>query len=33
MSSYLAPVEKPKGIFIRLGYWYSRKEFGRCSRR
>lgn len=29
MSSYLAPVEKPKGIFIRLGYWYSRKEFGK----
>lgn len=29
MSTYLAPVEKPKGLMIRMGYWYTRRQFGR----
>jgi alkylhydroperoxidase family enzyme len=28
VSSYLAPVEKPSGFMLRMGYWYTRRRFG-----
>jgi len=28
-SSYLAPIEKPKGLMLRLLYWYARRQFGK----
>lgn len=27
-SSFLRPIEKPKGLFLKMGYAYSRREFG-----
>ena len=27
-TPYLKPVEKPKGLMLRMGYWWSKKEFG-----
>lgn len=29
MSTYLAPIEKPKGLVLRLGYRYTRRQFGK----
>ncbi len=29
MSSYLSPVEKPKGLLLKLGYWFTRRQFGK----
>lgn len=29
MSSYLAPVDKPKGLMVKMGYWYTRRQFGK----
>ena len=26
---YLAPVEKPKGLMLRLLYWFMRRQFGK----
>ncbi len=30
-SSYLAPVEKPKGLMLKLAYWFTRRQFGKVS--
>jgi alkylhydroperoxidase family enzyme len=27
-TPYLKPIEKPKGLMLRMGYWWSKKEFG-----
>src|SRR5436190_240858 len=27
-QSFLRPIEKPKGLFLKMGYAYSRREFG-----
>ncbi len=29
MSSYLAPIEQPKGLILKMGYRYTRKQFGK----
>ena len=29
MSTYLTPVEKPKGLMLKMGYWYTRRRFGK----
>lgn len=29
MATYLPPVEKPSALFIKLGYFFSRRKFGR----
>lgn len=29
MSAYLDPVDKPKGLMLRMGYWYTRRQFGK----
>jgi len=29
MASYLAPVERPKGLFIKLAYYFTRRQFGK----
>lgn len=29
MSTYLPPVDKPKGLMLRMGYWYTRRKFGK----
>jgi alkylhydroperoxidase family enzyme len=26
-TPYLRPIEKPKGLMLRMGYWWSKKEF------
>jgi alkylhydroperoxidase family enzyme len=31
MSSYLAPIDKPKGLILKIGYWYTRRQFGKVS--
>jgi alkylhydroperoxidase family enzyme len=31
-SSFLAPVEKPKGLILRIMYWYSRRQWGKVPR-
>jgi alkylhydroperoxidase family enzyme len=28
-TPYLAPIENPKGPMLRMGYWWSKKEFGK----
>lgn len=28
-SSYLAPIEKPKGLMLKLLYWFARRQFGK----
>jgi alkylhydroperoxidase family enzyme len=28
-SPYLKPIEKPKGLMLKMGYWWSKKEFGK----
>ena len=28
MATYLAPVAKPKGLMLKLGYAYTRRQFG-----
>jgi alkylhydroperoxidase family enzyme len=28
-TPYLRPIEKPKGLMLRMGYWWSKKEFGK----
>jgi alkylhydroperoxidase family enzyme len=28
-ESFLRPIEKPKGLFLKMGYAYSRREFGK----
>lgn len=28
-SPYLAPVDKPTGLMMRIAYWYSRRQFGK----
>jgi alkylhydroperoxidase family enzyme len=28
MAAYLQPVAKPKGLTLKMGYWYTRKRFG-----
>ena len=30
--SFLAPVEKPKGLILRIMYWYSRRQWGMVPR-
>jgi alkylhydroperoxidase family enzyme len=32
MSTYLPPVEKPRGLFLRLGYYYTRRQFGKVAK-
>jgi alkylhydroperoxidase family enzyme len=29
MSTYLAPIDKPKGLMLKLGYRYTRRQFGK----
>ena len=29
MTAYLEPISQPKGLMVRMGYWYTRREFGR----
>jgi alkylhydroperoxidase family enzyme len=29
MSPYLAPIDKPKGVMLKLGYWFARRQFGK----
>ena len=29
MPTYLAPVDKPKGPMLKMGYWYTRRQFGK----
>ncbi len=29
MAPYLAPVERPKGLFIKLAYYFTRRQFGK----
>lgn len=29
MSAYLEPIEKPNGLMLKLGYWYTRRSFGK----
>jgi alkylhydroperoxidase family enzyme len=29
MSAYLAPVEKPRGFMLKMGYRYTRRQFGK----
>lgn len=31
-ASYLAPIEKPKGILLKIIYWYTRRQFGMVPR-
>lgn len=31
-SSFLAPIEKPKGLILRTMYWYSRRQYGKVPR-
>ena len=31
-SSFLAPIEKPKGLMLKIAYWYSRRQFGKVGR-
>ncbi len=31
-SSFLAPVEKPKGLILRIMYWYARRQWGKVPR-
>ena len=28
MAPYLSPVEKPEGLMLKLGYWYTKKNWG-----
>jgi alkylhydroperoxidase family enzyme len=28
MAAYLQPIAKPKGLTLKMGYWYTRKQFG-----
>jgi alkylhydroperoxidase family enzyme len=28
MTPYLVPIEKPKGVMLRLLYWFTRRQFG-----
>jgi hypothetical protein len=30
--SFLAPVEKPKGLMLRIIYWYARRQWGKVPR-
>ena len=32
MSSYLEPIEKPKGIVLKMAFWFSRRMFGMVPR-
>jgi alkylhydroperoxidase family enzyme len=29
MTAYLTPIEKPKGLMLKLGYGYTRRQFGK----
>lgn len=29
MATYLAPIEKPRGLMLRMGYYYTRRQFGK----
>ena len=29
MDTFLSPIEKPRGIFMKLAYYFTRKEFGK----
>jgi alkylhydroperoxidase family enzyme len=29
VPTYLAPVDKPKGAVLKMGYWYTRRQFGK----
>jgi alkylhydroperoxidase family enzyme len=29
MDTYLPPIEKPRGLFLRIAYYYSRRQFGK----
>jgi len=29
MSTYLAPIEQPEGLMLKLGYRYTRRQFGK----
>jgi alkylhydroperoxidase family enzyme len=31
MATYLPPVEKPKGLLLRITYFFSRKQFGKVA--
>ena len=31
MTPYLAPIEKPKGLLLRVVYWMTRRQFGRVA--
>lgn len=31
-SSFLAPIERPKGVILRIMYWYSRRQWGKVPR-
>ena len=31
-SSFLAPIERPKGLMLRIMYWYSRRQWGKVPR-
>jgi alkylhydroperoxidase family enzyme len=31
MSTFLPPIERPKGLFMKMGYYFMRKQFGKPS--
>ena len=31
-ASFLAPIDKPKGLVVRIMYWYSRRQWGKVPR-
>jgi alkylhydroperoxidase family enzyme len=31
MATYLAPVEKPRGLFLKLAYFFARRQFGKVA--
>jgi hypothetical protein len=31
MSAYLAPIDKPKGLMLKLLYWFVRRQFGKVT--
>ena len=32
MASFLEPIERPKGLIVRIMYWYSRRQWGKVPR-
>lgn len=31
-AAYLVPIEKPRGLLLKLGYWFARRQFGKVPR-